>query len=511
MKIPVIKNTFTGYIKMAVFLLEGIFVSRWIIQYLGMEQYGLWALLWSLFGYTLLLDGGCGLAAQKYTAGGLYIKNPLEYSRIISTIFTFHSVMALVIAGVTVAGGFFLPQLLDITDPEKLQQARICFFLFGFGSALLFPTGLFPEILIGLQKIYLRNSITVCSKIAELAGVIIIFLLGGKLITLIAFIMFSTLAENLITAFFAFKNIPGFKLRFYSDRQHWREIISFSGYVYLGILSNLLLTRTSRILISIFCGMTSVGLFQISSKLADLCSKLVTQYQENIAPITGSLHKRGKFLALGRIVFGAMRWNAFTATAVMLPSFFLATPLLLVLFKVESPDITALSRLFLVSLYLTIVYRSVPQKYFVMSDQHRFSNWILLGEALATVVLNILLLKTFGIVVVLYVAIGLKLFISFVFFMPLLLKRLHLNAWLFVRKIGIEPLLAGIPAMLWLQGFSYLAPAATPWVKIIVAGGIAGVLYGFAMLVFCPLPRKIRKFIPPMLCRLCRISGGRLD
>ena len=43
------KNTLTNYILVVIRLLEGIFVTRWMYQYLGQEYYGFWALLWTIF------------------------------------------------------------------------------------------------------------------------------------------------------------------------------------------------------------------------------------------------------------------------------------------------------------------------------------------------------------------------------------------------------------------------------------------------------------------------------
>ena len=327
MKIPVIKNIVTNYLNAGVRLLQGILISRWIIGYLGMEYYGLWTLLWSFFVYALLLDFGCGVSAQKYTSGGLYEKNPGKYSRVLSTIFTFHSAMALIIALLTFLFSFFLSGLLDIHDPEKLEYARKCFLLFGFGAALLFPTGMFPEILVGEQKIYLRNYIIIVAKVIELIGILVIFSLGAALIPLIVFSMLVSLGTNLTMGGCILKLHPKLKLRLKWDRECWKEIAVFSGFVYLGSIAKLVLNRSSRLLISIFCGVASVGVFHLSSKIADLSLIAVSQYQENISPISGALYKRGKYSVLGRIILGSMRWNSFTAFGVMMIAYMLAEPL----------------------------------------------------------------------------------------------------------------------------------------------------------------------------------------
>lgn len=65
------------------------------------------------------------------------------------------------------------------------------------GAALLFPTGMFPEILVGEQKIYLRNYSIIVAKVIELIGILVIFSPGAALIPLIVFSMLVSLGSNL--------------------------------------------------------------------------------------------------------------------------------------------------------------------------------------------------------------------------------------------------------------------------------------------------------------------------
>ena len=68
-----------------------------------------------------------------------------------------------------------------------------------------------------------------------------------------------------------------------------------------------------------------------------------------------------------------MRWNSFTAFGVMMIAYMLAEPLLWILFKVRDPEVTSLSRLFLISYYLSTAVRDVPHSFFVMTERHRFA------------------------------------------------------------------------------------------------------------------------------------------
>lgn len=492
MKIPIFKNTFSGYLLTIIRMVEGIVVSRWIIEFLGVTQYGLWALLWSIFAYALLLDLGYGATAQKFTSGGLWKKDNVQYSNIISCIFSFHCMMGGLIIIITVVCSFFLEWILKTSDPEAFAYGRSCFWIMGICSAVLFTTGLFSEILVGLQKIYVKNNIIAVSKLIELAGCFLIFKLGGDLRLMLFFFLMLSLGSNIAMAVIVFRSIPLLRLRLRMDKESLRSVAGFSAYVYTGVLCRLIINKSSRLLISFFYNLSSVGIFHISSKLADLCIQGTGQYQENIAPISSALHQRGKYQALGNIILGAMRWNGFLAFGGTLFASILTPELMRFLFKVDDPQINSLSRLFLFSMYISAVFRAVPHRYFLMAGRHRFATGIVAWEAGANLALNLLMLPFFSFEIVLLNSIVIKLVLILFFILPELVKTLKISFLkLLFETIG-KPLLASVPSLLWMTIFFFSFPDCSIYGSIFICGGIAGVLYLIAMGFSVPKLRRKR-------------------
>ena len=157
MKIPFFKNTVTNYFSMFVRLVQGILVTRWLISHLGEAQYGLWIMLWSFFSYALLLDLGFGVAAQKITATELYKKDIDKYNHTISSIFFSHVTMALLILPLTFVGMYYIQELFHLpadATKEYIDFCRKALLLSGLAATIVFPLGVFPEILV----VFLRTS-----------------------------------------------------------------------------------------------------------------------------------------------------------------------------------------------------------------------------------------------------------------------------------------------------------------------------------------------------------------
>lgn len=303
-----------------------------------------------------------------------------------------------------------MPVLLHVehSSPEELAYFRSCFLCFGIGSALVFPFGMFQEILVGLQRLYLRNYINVVSKLVELAGILVIFALGGGLITLILFTVILTALTQLSMLFFIRRLIPGFRLRFrvLPDPELFREIFHFSGFVYLTSVARLAWGRSGALLISIFCGLGPTAVYQLGGRLPALMGQLTGPYQENISPITALLHSRNKVRRLGLILRNSMRWNSFLATGMTVGILFFSPVLLRFLFRVESPEAIAVCRIMTLSIYLSLVFRTIPERYFLMADSHRFLSWLVIGESVCFVILSIVFLPHYQEIAVVCCAFG---------------------------------------------------------------------------------------------------------
>lgn len=494
MKIPIIKNTLTNYLSMGVRLFQGILVTRWLIGYLGEEYYGLWALLWSFFCYALLLDFGFGLTAQKYTSIGIFRQDVNRYNRIISTIFSFHAAMSLVILSCTVGASFFVVTLFRLEDatPEKIAYCRNCFLLFGIGSAVIFPTGMFPEIMVGLHKIYQRNYLIIISKLLELGSVLVVFACKGELLALITANLILTLLTNLAMLFFIRPAIPGFRLRLWIARDVFREIFHFSGFVYITAMARMLWGRASTLLISIFCGLQDVAFFQIGGRLPNLMNQLTGPYQENISPISASFYAMGRHRSLARILVNSMRWNSFLASGMMVAIFVYAHELIRFLFKVDQPLVLNVCRVMVVSLYIGLAFRTIPERFLMMTERHRFLSRIIILEATVNLIACIILLQFYGIICVVWASLFIKICTTFLIAPPLL-RYLKLSVFKLLFEISLRQLAASVPliGIAWLLK-TYAADWPDFW--IMAVGGSAGALTYLGCSYWWGLTREEKRY-----------------
>ncbi len=488
MKIPFFKNTVTNYFSMFVRLVQGILVTRWLISHLGEAQYGLWVMLWSFFSYALLLDLGFGVAAQKVTATELYKKDIVKFNHTVSSIFFSHVSMALLILPLTFVGMYYVRELFHLkadATPEYIYFCREALLLSGLAATVVFPLGVFPEILVGLQKLYLRNYIIVVSKIVELAGVIVIFSVGAGLFKLLLFVMLVMGLTQFAMLVSVWKSIPGFRICLAFDKEIFKGIFRFSTAVYIISIGRMIWERGMFLLISIFCGLVSVGIFQLGSRIPFLIQQIALPYVENLSPISALLHSRNRMTHLAQILMRSIRWVNFFAAGATVMVMIYAPRIILLLFNVESEEAAFICRLMVMFVYFLLVFRIIPEKFLTMAEEHKFLAKVQSFESIFFIVISVvgLLIRPHELIVVgamiLTKGIGTMFFV-----IPHLIKRTNMKARYFVLYSLFEPALLALGTGMLFYWQYYLLRGAMHEFFLLALAGVSGVLIYFPALYF---------------------------
>ena len=488
MKIPFFKNTVTNYFSMFVRLVQGILVTRWLISHLGEAQYGLWVMLWSFFSYALLLDLGFGVAAQKVTATELYKKDIEKYNRTISSIFLSHVSMALLILPLTFVGMYYIRELFHMpadATAEYIYFCRQALLLSGLAATIVFPLGVFPEILAGLQKLYLRNYIIIIFKVVELVGVMFIFAMGWGLFKLLLFVILIMGMTQISMMIGVFKNIPKFRIRLAFDKEVFKSIFHFSSSVYLISIGRMVWERGMYLLTSIFCGLASVGIFQVGGRIPMLIQQIAMPYVENLSPITALLHSRKRNTHLAQILIRSIRWVNFFAAGATVMVMIYAPRIILFLFNVESDDAAFICRLMVLFVYFLLVLRVIPEKFLTMAEEHAFLAKVQCFESIFFIVISIagLLVKPHELIVVAAMVIT-KVIGTAGFIVPHLLKRSQIKLRTFVLYALFEPALLALATGMVCYWQYYLLRGQMHEFFLLILAGITGVLIYFPALYF---------------------------
>ncbi len=386
-------NTMSNYGKMILGMAITIFLTRILFLGLTREEYGFWALLWSIFGYSLLLDFGFGTSIQKYTSECSVSKDWERYNRIVSTIFFNYCLFALLIAGFTILMSFNLTRIFHFSNSDPAYFRKV-FLLFGFGSALAFPFGFFTEILRGLQRMHLRNLIQISFTTLNFAGMALMIHLKMNLTGMVFVALGTNLAASLVMMVVVHRLIPEFRIRpkFY-DLSLLRSVMSFSIFAYLITFTNVIILKTDQLVISLFGSVALVAIYQVSIRLADTYRQFSAQFLDNLGPVAATLFAAGNKSKLTEVLLQSNRLMGMISSLLLIPLLVYAKPLLKLWLDLDHTAGLICAVILLLSMYTLLFFRSSSVYVLLMSGEQRILARIALLEAGLNLGLSIALMR----------------------------------------------------------------------------------------------------------------------
>ena len=442
------KSTASGYALLFLRLAVGLWLTRVLFLNLSSEAYGFWVLMWSVFGYALLLDLGFGVAVQKYASQATADGDWDTFNRRFSTVFFIHCAMGLLIAALTLASLPLLAKVLHL-DPQSsssVAQYRDAFLIFGLGRAMLFPLGSFLEILGGLQKVHIRNLIGVGSVLVS--GLVLAMLVrrNAGLESMALALLAIELLGALATVVFIRRNIPALRLswRLFESRLAG-GVLSFSLYAYVVTFANLIIVRTDQVVIGAFLSVSLIAAYHVVWRLANIFQQLATQLLEGLGPVAAFLFETNEEGVLRRTLLQSGRVVGATATAMFVPLAIYLDVLLRIWVDVESGSAHASGLLLLSAAYLAVVFKAVTTRVLLMCEHQKTLALVSGVEAImnAAISIGLCLFTDFGVVGVALGTVIPAAVLAFAVYIPLACRFADVPVFSYVRLTLAGALVSG--------------------------------------------------------------------
>ncbi len=429
------RNTLSNYVRTITRMLLGLVLFRLLFENLDARDFGFWSLLWSLFGYGVLLDFGFGFTAQKAVAEKTATGDIAGLNRLISTIFwTFIGLAALLALIFLVIRDPFLASV--ETPPEKEPIYNLAYLIFFGGLALVFPLGLFPEMLRGLQRLDIANWINTGTTLINFIGIVIALWLKLDLVWIVLISVVTTVGPNLIAAFFAVRMIPGLQL---SPRHfHFPSVkaqMGFSFSAYLITFSNLLMARSDQLVIGLTLGLAPIALYQAGFKMAEMLNMITMQLQDALSPAAADLNARGNRQGLRELLVKTSGLTLLVSTPLYALSAVYLENLIMLLTGLDtvSRETWLTGQILLLAIYSSQITNSCAKRVLMMCGYEKRLLVISLVDALVNVGLSVILALNMGLVGVALGTLIPTILVGWLWVVPLTLHYLELPVLQYFR------------------------------------------------------------------------------
>jgi O-antigen/teichoic acid export membrane protein len=315
------KGILTSYGVFAVDSLAGILFTPFLIRSLGQSEYGVYSLMGAFIASLTVLDFGFGNAITRYVAQYRAENRKDKESNFIAMCLVIYAIIAILALLVSAVIYFFLDDLFGskLTVPE-LHTAKSIFLILMANITVSFFIGAYNAYIQGYEQYTVINGITFFRLLLRIAALSILLTLGFKALSVVVVDTLLNIGTGAVFWLYAKRKLAMKVKVLFFDRKLLREITSYSSFVFIGDLADMMFWRIGLLVLGAMAGaeavavyavgMTLISYFQyisgvINGKLFPRVTQMVTRDADS-RELTAFCSKVGRIqlMLLGGIVLG---------------------------------------------------------------------------------------------------------------------------------------------------------------------------------------------------------------
>ncbi len=383
----------TNWLAFAATLAVAFFLTPYLVRKLGDSQFGIWAFVESILAYFTLFDLGIAACVVRFVARFHASGDRADLNRLVSTAFALFLGLG---GAVFVLGLALFPFLLSRFDSDVLAFAALML----ANLALTLPLSVFPSILDGLERFALKSGIRISILALRTAGTVWVMEESPSLLNLGILFTACNLLEHSLFAIASFRSLPFLELRRrHVDRETLKRVRGYSVHAFLAMVAGRTCGQSGILVVGFFLGAAPVTYFAIAMRLVEFAKALLRTATNTLTPAVSSLEAKGDWDAIRKMLVAGTRWVLYLVLPIQLGLIVFGRPFLTLwlgdpIYAEQCyPVLVVLS-----STLSLVVAQSIAARILYGLGHLRVFARVALLEALANVLLGVLLCPQFGLV-----------------------------------------------------------------------------------------------------------------
>jgi O-antigen/teichoic acid export membrane protein len=441
----IVKNAAANYSHMAAQVAATLLLTPLMLNRLGAELYGVWALTYAVVGYFEMAELGVTSATVRYVAEYRAKQDWNALNKTISTTLIWY----LSIAGLAVAGSLVLAATLPhffVLAPENVAAFRVLLVNVGLMVAIGFACTLPVQCVIAAQRQDVLNVCHLAVVLTTTAASWAVLKFAPSVFLLALIQVLGATATLIYSVVLARRFLPQARFVPHWWREYARPLGEYAGYAVLITLGSRLIYYSDSVVVGACLTVAAVAEFHVVQKLVEMMRRLVNTGVSVLGTFAGEQVALENRAELARLWRGGTMW----ALLISLPiatGFALFGGLVLRLWVGGEYRQAALALAWFGVGHLFDLAQSAAWQILMNAGRHRVLGLLTLAEGIANLTLSLVLVRVYGIV---GVAMGttIPLLARTLLFYPLMMPRVtDLPLRDYVRLAVMPPFLASLPAI----------------------------------------------------------------
>jgi O-antigen/teichoic acid export membrane protein len=319
------KNTIFLYFRMMFTLIIALYTSRVVLRVLGVEDYGLYAVVGGVVGMLAFLTNALSTGSSRFLTFELGKNNPDHLHRTFNTIYNIHILLSVVIVLLAeTVGLWFVHNKLEIS-PERLNAAVFAYHFSIITCVIAILQVPYNASIISHEKMNVFAYISIFEGFAKL-GIVYILVLGefDKLKLYAILLCNVQVFVTLFYFWYCVRHYPETHYKATFDKSIFREISAFSGWSLFAGGSIALSVQGIAIITNIFFGSAVVVARVISLQIHSLMTTFVDNFRIAVKPQIVKKYAEGDLSGSENLVITSTKYTYYLMLFVALPIIFQA-------------------------------------------------------------------------------------------------------------------------------------------------------------------------------------------
>ena len=279
------KNTVLLYVRMLFLLLVGFYTVRLLLNSLGVEDYGLYNVIFGLVTAFSFFSGAMQSTVQRYLCyelGNGQNENARKVFSVSMVLFVVLSVIVLLLA--ETLGIWFVNNKLNV--PAGKSALALVVYQFSI-FMVIFKVLQIPYIaaITSYENMRTFAQFSIFDAALHLASVCVLrFIPENRLICFSAFYTLSNLIVLVCYAVYCWKKYEICRGGLHTDKKYLKEMFSFFSWSFFGAVANISKQQGLNLLLNVFCGVVLNATWGIATQVGSAVSQFFASFQQAFNP-----------------------------------------------------------------------------------------------------------------------------------------------------------------------------------------------------------------------------------
>lgn len=279
-------NTVILTIKLVITIICSFIVSRLILQAMGADNYGLYNVVGGIVGMLALVSTSMVATSNRYIVVELGKGNNGNPQKVYSTLMFIHVTLAvlLIIVGEPL-GAFYINNYLNITNASVGDAHFVFIFslIATFFSIVAVPSN---GLLMADEKFLPISIIDMLRSLLNVViGLVLLHYDGNRLILYALLMAILNIANRVAFQLYCKFKYPAIvKFKFNRNKQDYKEIVSFTGWMFLGASAVVGRTQGVAMVINLFFRNSINAAFGIANQIGQAAKMFTNTLRQSVTP-----------------------------------------------------------------------------------------------------------------------------------------------------------------------------------------------------------------------------------